>query len=225
MKEIPSGINHIEFLSQKNSTNRKNSEIILKTQKEDLNVLDISLEALYIVATCHRKCHGGRHILEVLAARIYNLSCASYSLLCIGYYDEALNLVRSVGEVGNLLALSVHNKTKFAEWLESDKRQRIREFSPAKVRDLLKDSELVLMNEDQYSSLCESYTHITPSTSPNNFNKESKNVCGGIVQEKGLSEALEQLTNIVAMIALLYCKYFKLNDIFDRLVSSFSPNN
>jgi hypothetical protein len=37
-------------------------------------VLGTSLSALYQVATCHRKCFGGGHVLESLSGRIYNLA-------------------------------------------------------------------------------------------------------------------------------------------------------
>ena len=217
-KEVPPGLSHVALISRINAKNRKESDAYLRRQEPDLRVLGSSLSALYLAATCHRKCWGGDHILEALAARIYNLACASYSLISIGFYDESLSLVRSIGEIANLLSLSVNDKTKFMEWIRSSKRERIAKFGPAKVRKLLAESGIVLMDGQQYSELCESYTHVTPFTKPNSFNEENRNVCGGIVQQKGIEDSVEQLTSVVGMVALFYCRYFELDDYFNRII-------
>lgn len=61
-------------------------------------------------------------------------------------------------------------------------------------------------------------THITPGTKPNNFNTADRNIVGGYVQDKGLETALTQLTSIVSMVALFYCKYFEFDDLFELIV-------
>ena len=73
------------------------------------------------------------------------------------------------------------------------------------------------MDESWYSDLCESYTHVTPSTKPNSFNEEKRNVCGGIVQAAGVKRSTDQLTELVSMVALFYCRYFNLDDLFDEI--------
>lgn len=216
---VPCGLAHIAMIGRMNAENRKASEVLLRKQENDLRVLGIALTALYEAATCHRKCRGDDHVLEALGARIYNLSCAAYSLISIGFYDEALSLVRSIGEIANLLSLSVNDKPKFLEWLRSTKATRMKEFSPAKIRELLAQSGLVLMDKEWYSDLCEGYTHVTPETKPNNFNEEKRNIVGGVVQDKGVQCAIEQLTSLVSMVALFYCRYFELDDLFDAIVS------
>jgi hypothetical protein len=215
---IPTGLPHVALIGRLNKENRDASEQLLRKRTRDLELFGESLAALYIAGTCHRKCWGGDHILEKLAARVYNLACAAYSLISIGFYDEALSLARSIGEIANLLSLSVADAAKFAEWIRSSKAERIRGFSPAKVRKLIGDRGVILMDEAWYSELCESYTHVTPSTKPNSFNEENRNVCGGLVQARGVDTATEQLTALVSMIALFYCKYFQLDDFFERIV-------
>ena len=66
-----------------------------------LAVLGTALAGLYTSATCHRGCRGGDHVIEALGARIYNLATGAYTLISVGLYDEALSLVRSIGEIGN----------------------------------------------------------------------------------------------------------------------------
>lgn len=208
-----------------NASNRATSIPILKEREKDLQVLGTSLTALYIAATCHRKCWGTGHVLEALGARIYNLACASYSLISVGFYDEALALVRSIGEIANLLSLSVTDKPAFTRWVNSTKGERIRDFSPAKVRTLVEKTGVVLMDQAWYSKLCESYTHITPGAKPNNFNEHNRNVCGGMIQEGGVEAALDQLTSIVSMVSLFYCRYFELDDYFELIVKDAKLEN
>src|SRR5262249_22086913 len=131
----------------------------------ELRGIGTSLSVLYQAATCHRECHGGPHILEALCGRVYNLGAAAYILANDGFYDEALNLVRSIGEAGNLISLSVVDKNALREWLSSDKKTRLRKFNPAEVRRALKEQEesaVLLADDDWYSRFCEKYTHITP---------------------------------------------------------------
>ena len=156
--------------------------------------------------------------LEKIAARTYNLACASYSLISIGYYDEALSLVRSIGEIANILSLAVHDEQKFLKWIKSDKGDRIKNFAPAKVRKVLEQSGVPLMNRSWYQTLCESSVHIVPNVQPNNFNDDERNICGGIPQQKGVDTTIDQLTTIVSCISLFYCKYFEFDDYFDLIV-------
>ena len=113
--EIPIGLDHVRMISLLNKRKRLESENLLKKYEKDLTIFGTSLSALYQSATCHRKCHGGGHLFERIIGRTYNLACASYSLISIGFYDEAMNLVRSIGEIANLISLSVSDKVRFQE--------------------------------------------------------------------------------------------------------------
>ena len=220
LKEVPVGLAHLGFISSVSKSNHKSSEPILRKYEKQLSVLGIAMAGLYTSATCHRGCRSEDHIIEVLGARVYNLAYGSYSLISIGLYDEALNLVRSIGEIANLLSLRMFEEDKFDEWVKSNKADRIRNFGPAKVRKLLEKNGIVIMSQDWYGGLCEAYTHVTPDTAPNKYDI-NKNVCGGIVQPEGARVAINQLTEIVAMVSLYYCRYSDLMDLFDRLWSEF----
>ena len=130
--EIPSGLEHIKMVVELGDEARRSSASKLGSYKDELNVLGISLSILYQVGTCHRKCFGGPHVLESLTARTYNLACGAYTLICRGLYDEALNLVRSIGEISNLIALFYADQKNIKLWLSYDKKTRRRKFSPSK---------------------------------------------------------------------------------------------
>jgi hypothetical protein len=215
---IPNQLDHIAMISRINRRNRQESEPLLKKHEGELRLFGVALNAIYQAATCHRKCWGPPHVLEMIGARIYNLACAAYSLISIGYYDEAMNLTRGIGEAGNLVALSVKDKVKFNEWLQGSKQERLRNFSPVKVRTMIGASDPFLMMDDtQYGELSEAYTHITPRMAPNRHNEFQRMVAGGIVQEAGMAKALEQLVYLVGTIALFYCQYFKFDDLYHEI--------
>ena len=170
---------------------------------------------------------GGTHVLEALAGRTYNLGCAAYILICRGFYDESMNLVRSIGEISNLIFLSVVDKQSLRRWLAADRKTRLKEFSPARIRKLV-DKEapsLMYADRDWYSRFCEQYTHVTPSTKPNLHNNEGMPHVGGVLQPAGLAVSLSELATVLAFVALPICRYFDFADLTDALGNEMDSND
>ncbi len=219
-QEIPKGLDHLLLIASLSDRTRKQSEVHLKKHSFELMMIGTALSALYQAATCHRKCHGGSHVLEALAGRVYNLACSAYSLITQGFYDEALNLIRSIGEISNLLSLSIADKEAIAERLSSDQRTRIKKFGPASVRQMLENSGgFIIADKDWYAEFCEKYTHVTPGTRPNLHNETGVPVAGGVVQERGIEASLGELSTILGSTAMIICRYFKLEDLLAEIAS------
>jgi hypothetical protein len=182
--KIPSGDEHLDMLTAMAALTASEAAKKRQEMRTEVRMIGTSLSALYQAATCHRECHEGAHILEALCGRMYNLGAAAYILATDGFYDEALNLIRSIGEAGNLISFSVVDKNALREWLSADKRTRLRKFSPARVRSALKQEEsaVLLADDDWYSRFCEAYTHITPQTKPNVHNDANQPFVGGVFQ-------------------------------------------
>ncbi len=120
---IPNGVGHVKMLDVGALHALRTGEEALKAKEErNLEFIGVCMTALYQAATCHRECYGGQHLLEALCGRAYNLSAAAIHLAKIGYYDEALNLVRGIGEIANLVALGAVDQTAIKEWLEADEK-------------------------------------------------------------------------------------------------------
>jgi hypothetical protein len=156
--------------------------------------------------------------MEFMAGRVYNLTCAAYSLISIAYYDEALNLTRSIGEGANLVALFHLDEHAFGKSVKASRRERMKEFSPARVRTRLRAEGGVLLMDE----LCETYTHPTPTTAPDQHNEMQRAICGGIVQEDGLRESLNALLSIAAAIVLYYTKLFQFDDLSEDVANRFA---
>src|SRR5260221_7972617 len=157
--KIPSGHDHLQMIADLEPITLRDSSNNLAGLEAEQQIIGTAMSALYQAATCHRKCHGGAHIFEALCGRMYNLALGAYLLTLRGLYDEALNLIRSIGEVSNLIALSVVDKKALADWLASDKKTRLRKFSPSEVRKAIQRQEpsLLLANDDWYARFCEGY--------------------------------------------------------------------
>lgn len=124
-------------------------------------MIGTAMSALYQAATCHRKCYGGQHVFEAVCGRAYNLASGAFILALDGVYDEAANLIRSIGEIANLVSLSAWNPELFQKWLTSDEKTRKRDFAPVKVRLALEEQKRPLIaDEDWYSRLCEDIRHV-----------------------------------------------------------------
>lgn len=224
--DIPSGIEHLDGVLRGSLNVQHQSAQTLDELSTERELLGTALSALYQVATCHRKCFGGGHVLEALSGRIYNLTASAYQLALSGFYDEALNLTRSIGEIGNLISLSVVDKSALTEWLTSDTQTRIKKFSPAKIRKLLERHEaaVVVANKDWYSEFCEKYTHVTPQTIPNLHAASGQGHVGGVHEPIGLRKVVEELMGIVGAVTLYICKYAEIDDIFNDIVGIVQDN-
>jgi hypothetical protein len=217
--DIPSGLGHLEMIACRAAAIHVESMKHLGSSSADCRLIGTALSALYQAATCHRECHRGSHILESLCGRIYNLAVGAYLLAGRGLYDEALNLIRSIGEASNVIALSVVDKEALKEWLASEKKTRLRKFTPKQVREALKRQAPILMlaDDDWYSRFCETYTHVTPQTRPNVHNPGDQAHVGGFYQADGLKKTLEELATILGQVSMIVCKYFEFSDLFKEL--------
>src|SRR5260370_15539753 len=114
---VPSGLNHIAFLEQVGRMTTAQTLPLLA--KEELKSVGVSLNILYQAATCQRQCHGGAHMLERLCGRAYNHGCAAFHLLMLGFYDEALGLIRGIGELSNIMILAAEDPAAIQEWIHA----------------------------------------------------------------------------------------------------------
>jgi len=182
------------------------------------DLIGTALTALFEASTCHRGCNGGPHIFEAVCARAYNLGASAYLLAVSGFYDESANLIRSIGEIANLVSLSTSDPTLFRDWLASDPGTRKKKFSPYKIRVALENSGgIQVADEDWYTRFCEGYTHISPTSNPGMHNEAGRGISGGVYQPKGLQLALDELANVLVPLALFVSKFFKFEDLLSEL--------
>lgn len=154
--------------------------------------------------------------------RSYNLACSALGLMRLAQYDEALGLIRSMGEIHNLLLMFALESDSIKKWLNADKKTRLRDFSPVKVRIVIeKHGPIPVVNEGWYSEMCEKYVHVQPGTRPNNHSEGKPGWVGGVVQPEGESKVLGELFQVSFATALGVCRWFSFEDLMKELSEAF----
>lgn len=182
--------------------------------------LNRAVDVLFILSTCKEGCRGGNHILENLLGRIVNHVVVSIMADAAGFHDEALSLLRSVGEIANLLALFRLDAKAYEQWVGASERDRRRTFAPVKVRLAVEKHGVIAvpMDQETYERLCERYVHVTPSTSANSHGPGELSHVGGYVQVAGSDEFNQALTYIVLQSAILAASLLQKKDLQQELV-------
>ena len=215
---VATGLEYLRLLLIGASHVNVRSREYFKSSKDDCKMIGTGMSALYQAATCHRKCYEGSHVFESICGRAYNLACGSFVLALDGLYDEAASLIRSIGEIANLVSLSAWDPQLFQQWLTSDEKTRKREFSPVKVRLALEAKKRPLVaDENWYSHLSEKFTHITPHTVPGMHDNPGHGFVGLVYQPEGLKFVLENLATVIGSLSMLVCKFANFDDLFAEL--------
>lgn len=167
-----------------------------------------------MIGSCAYGCPGGgadEHAVWYLVSRSSSFGRAALRLMKMGFYDEALTIVRSIGEISNLLLLFGVEPSSIKEWEQSDRAYRLDKLSPGKIRKRIQNlGGQPPMSADKYSALCEISTHPVPEARPQGFNHARRAMTGGmVVQETGALVVLNELTMtmiVVVFMAARVCK-------------------
>jgi hypothetical protein len=228
MQRVDKGSAHLRAVRQLTANVAAESHGDIEAETQEALIVGTSLALLFEVGTCNRRCFGGPHILESLCGRAYNLGCSAYLLAERGFYDEALNLVRSIGEIANLVLLSVSEEGAIQAWIRADRRTRLRDFSPARVRERLERTPglagAMPAAADWYQELCERYTHPTPDTKPGRHNDIALSLVGGCFQASGVERVMGELAHVLAATAMVAGRFAQMKDDVDELTAIIRRN-
>ena len=162
-------------------------------------------------ACCYWGCRGGDHREEMLIGRAVSTSYAAIRLMTAGYYDESLSLIRTVGEVANLVALFRVDEKAFSAWKTLSETERRRQFSAVKVRIALGKLPIgIPITEDRYSALSSFAIHVDPATVPQAHNRLRRSTTVPMLQHAGLLMCINELTIALAFVGLLGPGFLKL---------------
>ncbi|HXA69638.1 MAG TPA: hypothetical protein VNW24_04255 [Stellaceae bacterium] len=205
--DYPVGVHFLQRVwEREDECQRTTDQLVHKLEAnapQTLAELGTLLSLLDRMASCAWGCAGGSHEIERLVGRCTNLARAAIRLLRSAFYDEALNLVRSLGEITNLLTYFVVAPGAFDRWILADRKQRKEYFGPGPVRTgIRKVLGKVPMDDDHYRRLCESVTHPTPTLVPQAYTHADRPILANIVQPAGVLIVLYELGNMLAIMAL-----------------------
>ena len=175
--------------------------------------LDVLLSYLERAAACFGGCHGGDHRAEYLTGRAVTSCQAALLLMSSGYYDEALSMIRSLGEIANLMAMFVSDMSRFERWKMLDEKARRRDFSAVKVRLWLEQNGgPLVVDEKRYGILSTYSIHANPDTLPQDHGPHGKAMIGPFYQEAGFLLCLNELARPMAFIGVFSTKLIGVPD-------------
>lgn len=166
-----------------------------------LDALGTALSYLDRIASCQWDCRQASHIEERLVARATSNARAALNLLRSGYYDEALSLVRQIGETANLAILFVRCPKSLEEWKSASESGARTALRSVEVRLRLEKLQLPFpMDEHTYGELSRQSVHVNPETSPQNYNLFNRPTMGAYFQEAGALIVLNYLAGMVGCV-------------------------
>jgi hypothetical protein len=191
-----------------------------KSVPAGLDAIGTMLVFVYGLATCGWGCKGGDHQIEWLLGRVVNQTTSAHRLMRSGFYDEALVLIRGIGEIANLLWLFGKEPSAMDEWKTCDRRTRMNKYGPAGVRRLLKtiDADAPLIDEDRYRALCEVGAHPIPAFKPGHYSGGGPPILGMIFQAPGYAMCVNELGFALAMCATPAARLLKIDPELKQVV-------
>jgi hypothetical protein len=167
------------------------------------------LSLLGRMASCWWVCRGGDHLIEYMCGRAASCGRASVRLIRMGFYDEALALIRTIAEIANLLALFQLEPSSLSDWKDLPEQQRKQQFSPARVRIRLERiAQGAYVDEIDYRVLSGRSTHANPSTRPQSYNVFNISSAGPLLQQEGLVICLNELAASLVLTMLFGTQLF-----------------
>jgi hypothetical protein len=168
-----------------------------------IGALDALLSYLERAATCFGGCRGGDHRAEFLAGRVVSSCQACLLLMSSDYYDEALSIIRGLGEIANLMAMFVKDGSKFERWKALDEKARRRDFAPVKVRLWLEQNDASLVVDEKRYGILSAYSiHASPDALPQAHNQHGNAIICPVYQEAGFLLCLNELARSMAFIGV-----------------------
>jgi hypothetical protein len=115
------------------------------------------------------------------------------------------------------------DQPQIQKWIKSDRKTRMREFSPANIRRQLETHGHVCANDDWYRELSENYSHPTPMVRPNEHGGSPW--VGGKYDRDGAGSCYGRTMYALTMLAMFVCRWFKFDDLFEEISKGLREEN
>lgn len=224
--DVPEGPQFLKMVWDIEDTNeRKTDELIPSLGSKApkcWNEVGTVLSLLDRMASCWWGCRGGDHVVEYLCGRVVSNGRAALRLLRFGFYDEALSLCRSMGEVANLLHLFSKDDAALQGWKSASPKKRRTNFRPSDVRKKLEENDMpIFIGRDHYGLLSERSVHVHPHTKPQAYNILGIPSVSVHVQHGGLLVCLNEMVLPLAISSTFGAILIGLDkSVKDRIVAS-----
>jgi hypothetical protein len=207
-KDLPRGMDFLRLMRALEQLSAEDTWKALPTLGKKLpaavEAMGTVLSYLDRIASCFYGCSHDDHRLQYLVGRVTTLAHSALLLTAAGHYDEALALIRVLGEVTNLLSLFDSDKAELEKWKTLRGNQHWNYFRPYKVRGRLDNLKKApsAVDSERYSMLSSVSVHIGPDSMPNAQNDEGRARLAPRFEEAGLMVCINELARCIAIISV-----------------------
>jgi hypothetical protein len=130
---------------------------------DHLNLIQAAMNVIYAFTQEHVHGSDDELTLQLLGIRLFNAAAVSIKLALSGYYQKAFVHVRDILETYFLVDYLRTNPDRVRIWKGADKRQRLEEFSPRRIREELdkRDGFIEGARKAIYHLISENASHAT----------------------------------------------------------------
>ncbi len=129
----------IRFLKKSATIENEQLNVLLgdAVGRDHLRLISRSLDFLNALAGVQNSEVRKQFALKLIAVRLFNDLAAATKLVAAGYYQVALNPIRDVLEICNLLRLFAEDESHVLKWLNTSEENLINTYGPGQVRKML----------------------------------------------------------------------------------------
>jgi len=191
--------------------------------KEQFDGIGSALSLLSQLASCAWGCSGGTHLKENLIRRFANYCFATIRLNNLGFYNEALALIRSGGELANLIALFSSERGEFEEWSAITSSERWDKFKPEKIRAKLNEFSIPeIMSHETYSELCGISIHPSIEFALMSHQENGNVFIGSEFSRDAIISIYNELTSILSKILTCISAFMAVDIELDKTLQEVS---
>jgi len=128
-----------------------------------IEMIEASMDSLDYFARSHKAINEDELTLQLLLIRLFNATASALKLAMAGYYQNSALIQRDMLETIFLLDYFTIDVKLIAQWRSADKKNRLKLFKPAFVRETLdkRDGFTTKKRARAYDLLCELAGHAT----------------------------------------------------------------
>jgi len=163
---VPELPGKLRNLSKEEERIKKDSVMLLKTDAtldRKLTAYENAMDVVYSLVKEYKNINDSELTIQYIGIRLFNALAISLRLMLCGYYQVSFAIQRDIIEMYFLLDYFLYCPAKITGWKNATNNERIRQFSPKIIRDIL-DKRGGLVNkkrEKKYRMFCEYAAHVS----------------------------------------------------------------
>ncbi len=210
---IPELPDKLKNLSMGEEKIKNDSIVLLKSDAildKRLTSYEMAMDTVHLLVEDHKKLNDDELTIQCIGIRLFNALSVSLRLMLSGYYQISFAIQRDIIEMYFILDYFLYCPGKIAEWKNTTNEERIKNYSPGKIRDILdtRDGLINKKREKKYKIFCEYAAHVSYAGNKL-IAPKGLGIIGPFFDEKYLKNCFADLIENGFYAVLLFMGHFK----------------